>query len=201
MTGGYCHECGAELVGGAQYCSECGAAQEDTGTVTAPGGNNNDQSSSVETQGDESATAELRGPWEPSMKEIAIAFVLSIIPAFILYFEVSMAFGGEPVLLALAGGWVLFGFLFVRHRPLRNMGAAALFWTGILFFTMPFASLVFTIVYAGQQTNEFAQMGGFIGGIFITIIAFVVGVAVGTALYLISRRVEVDIDEVAESTS
>lgn len=118
----------------------------------------------------------------------------ALIPAFGAYMAVSIA-ANNPTGIVFLIALPVFGYLLYQRPTKKAMAGGMSFWLAIEVFLAPFVFLIYTFVFASQETSTTAgQAGAAIGGFFLVIVAFVVGVPVGIVLYIISRRLDVDGD-------
>lgn len=126
-----------------------------------------------------------------NVRNLLVAVVLAFIPAVVLAIELFVAFRDGSAWMFWAP-WAGFTFLLYRQRPLRNKGAAVLFYLAVEAFILPVVMLVSTYVFTSQQEAGLSQLGAAIGGGFLVVVTAVVGFAVGVVLYLISNRLEIE---------
>lgn len=190
----YCPECGEEIDEGLNFCPECGhnltgdtaSAKDDSVEQDTPEGQ---ESPHVEGEPEGEVGRETDGiNWAHAAKATAIGFV----PALGAYMGVSIA-AYQAIGIVLVLGIPIFGYLLYQRPTTKAMVGGASFWLAIEAFLTPLALLIYTFVFASQETMTSAgQAGAAIGGFVMVIVAFVVGFPIGIVLYLISGRLDVD---------
>ena len=185
----YCSSCGAELTEGVAFCSECGE----------PVGDDID----VEEESDKSTeTGTSESPTEPTeqfenesdgihWKRVGMAGGFALIPAFIAYMALSLATGGDPVGIVFFIALPVFGYLLYQRPTAKAMTGGMFYYLAIEFLLSPFVFLLYTFAFASENTSTAAgQAGAALGGFALTVGAFVIGLPLAIALYLVSRRLD-----------
>jgi hypothetical protein len=180
----YCSNCGTEIGEGAAFCSECGEA---VGTESEP-----------ETPTDTTTpnpSAESTGVSEEDQgiqwARVGMAVGFALIPAFIAYIGLSLASGGDPVGIVFFLALPVFGYLLYQRPTAKAMTGGMCYYLAIEFLLSPFVFLLYTFAFASENTATTAgQAGAAIGGFALTIGAFVIGLPLAIALYLVSRRLD-----------
>lgn len=102
---------------------------------------------------------------------------------------VSLASGGDPVGFVFLLAIPLFGYLLYQRRTAKAMAGGMFYYLAIEFLLSPFVFLLYAFAFASENTSTSAgQAGAAIGGFAPTIGAFVIGLPLAIALYLVSRR-------------
>lgn len=122
------------------------------------------------------------------MKRLGAALLLSILPAFGVYFEAGIAVRGV-FLWVFWPALIVFTYLLYQQSSVRNMTASMLYYLAIEIFLFPVIVFISSVVFASQQTGPFAAAGGFIGGFIGVVISAFVAFFLGVVLYLISKSV------------
>jgi hypothetical protein len=124
-----------------------------------------------------------------SPNAIAKAVVFAILPAFVGYFILGLI-ANEPIIASFFVFLGIFTYLFQLVDDTRKQASKMLFWIAVELLIMPFAILIFTVIFAGTTGSAAGAAGATIGGTFLMIIAFVVGVPLAAISYLISTRLD-----------
>lgn len=124
-----------------------------------------------------------------SPNAIVKALVFAIIPAFIGYFIIGLI-ATEPIIASLFILLGIFTYLFQLVEDTRKQASKMLFWIAVELLIMPFTILIFTVIFAGTTGSAAGAAGATIGGTFLMIIAFVVGVPLAAISYIISTRLD-----------
>lgn len=185
----YCSSCGLELTEGAAFCSECGEPVESNASSERES-----EKSTVETTVDsdpeKSNTLENKDDgiqWSRA----GMAGGFALIPAFIAYLALSIASGGDPVGIVFFLAIPIFAYLLYQRPTAKAMIGGMSYYLAIEFLLSPFVFLLYTVAFASQNTmSQAGQAGAAIGGFALTIGAFVIGLPLAIALYLISRRLD-----------
>jgi len=185
----YCPNCGTEIDGGAAYCSACGESVEadvgsesksENSTATAPSSSDTEPTDVLDDEDD-----------GIQWRRVGMAAVFALIPAFIAYMSLSLATGGDPVGIVFLLSLPLFGYLLYQRPTAKAMTGGMCYYLAIEFLLSPFVFLLYTIAFANENTATAAgQAGAAIGGLALTIGAFVIGLPLAIALYLVSRRLD-----------
>lgn len=182
----YCASCGAELDDGVAFCSSCGEPVEDSDD-TEP---SSDASPTEETETESVADAETEAD-RIQWKRVGMAGALALIPAFIAYMALSLATGGDPVGIVFVLALPVFGYLLYQRPTAKAMAGGMSYYLAIEFLLSPFVFLLYTIAFANENTATTAgQAGAAIGGFALTIGAFIIGLPLAIALYLVSNRLD-----------
>jgi len=178
----YCSGCGAELEEGAAFCPECGepVKEDEAGEPTTTPESKTEHTDGT---GDENAGIQ----WT----RVVIAGAFALLPAFIAYAGLSLATGGDPLGIVFFLGIPVFGYLLYQRPTTKAMAGGMCYYLAIEFLLSPFVFLLYTIAFTSGNTSTAAgQAGAAIGGFALTIGAFVIGLPLAIALYLVSRRLE-----------
>lgn len=183
----YCSSCGAEVEAGAAFCSECGEELQ-TGTASGTDEPETADPDTSEEWNDEDLEAKDDGiDW----KHAGIAALFGLVPAFIAYMMVTLATGGDPVGIVFLLAIPVFAYLLYSRTTPKQMAGGTCYYLAIEFLLSPFVFLLYTFAFASQNTTTDAgAAGAAIGGFALTIGAFVIGLPLALALYLISRRLD-----------
>ena len=183
----YCSGCGTELTEGAAYCSECGEpVKHDIRTE-----DNSEKSTATLESSAESTDAVEKNDDGIQWSRVGMAGVSALIPAFIAYLALSLASGGDPVGIVFLLAIPVFGYLLYQRPTAKAMIGGVCYYLAIEFLLSPFVFLLYTVAFAGENTSTAAgQAGAAIGGFALTIGAFVIGLPLAIALYLVSRRLD-----------
>jgi hypothetical protein len=186
----YCSNCGAEMAEGAAFCSECGEA------ISAE----SDPETQTDTTTPETSGESIEEPEEPEVPEedegiqwarVGMAVGFALIPAFIAYIGLSLASGGDPVGIIFFLSLPIFGYLLYQRPTAKTMTGGMCYYLAIEFLLSPFVFLLYTFAFASENTATTAgQAGAAIGGFALTVGAFVIGLPLAIALYLVSRRLD-----------
>lgn len=185
----YCSSCGTEIDESAAYCPECGEALQDNASTK------NRSASTTATSTSESS-AEPTDVLEDEdddihWKRVGMAGAFALIPAFLAYVAVTLASGGDPVGIVFLLAIPVFGYLLYQRPTAKAMAGGMFYYLAIEFLLSPFVFLLYTFAFASENASTSAgQAGAAIGGFALTIGAFVVGLPLAIALYLISRRLD-----------
>jgi hypothetical protein len=185
----YCSNCGSELDEGAKYCSDCGEPVEATASTESDSENSTATSPSVTgAEPTDMPEDEENGiQW----KRVGMAGLFALIPAFIAYMALSIATGGDTVGIAFVVALPLFGYLLYQRPTAKAMTGGMCYYLAIEFLLSPFVFLLYTVAFASENTSTAAEeAGAAIGGIALTVGAFVIGLPLAIALYLVSRKLE-----------
>lgn len=125
-------------------------------------------------------------------KNLGISLVLGFVPTVGLTAELAIGIPIESRLLLwspLAG----FTYLLYRQTPTRNKVGSVLYYLSIEFFLLPMAILFFLFMRSREPNPTGMEWlaGGIVDGIFL-IVAIIIGLCGGIALYLMSKRVIID---------
>lgn len=183
----YCPDCGEEVTNNAAYCEACGSALDEASNES--GGSQIENPGEETTHSDEEEQSRLEGI---NWRHAAAAVVISLIPAFGAYMMISVS-------TDTANGFIFFlaipvlGYLLYRRPTTKAMFGGMFYWLSIEAFLLPVMFLLFTVVFATQETASGAeQAGAAIGGTLMMIVSFIIGIPLGIALYLVSSRLEPD---------
>lgn len=185
----YCSNCGTELDEGTSFCPNCGESLEaDEGTKPDLDSSAATTSSKKDSESDDIVENEDNGiQW----KRVGMSGAFAIIPAFIAYMSLSLATGGDPVGIVFVLTLPLFGYLLYQRPTAKAMTGGMCYYLAIEFLLSPFIFLLYTVAFASESTSTAAgQAGAAIGGFALTIGAFVIGLPLAIALYLVSRRLD-----------
>jgi len=184
-----CPECGTELNEESSYCPSCGFDLPEENQVKP------EENTSI------SSDMDLAGEFEEKDTEskfqsikwghLGKALLIGLLPAIGAYIGVSIA-ANNPMVIVLIVSIPTFGYLLYQRPTAKGMVGGASFWLAIEAFLTPLALLIYTFVFASQETVTTAgQAGAAIGGFIMVIVAFVVGIPVGIVFYLLSNRWDV----------
>lgn len=175
----YCPNCGEEGDADASFCQNCGAELKTDDKTTA-------SDSAAEPTSEGVSESEQTINW----RHAAAAVAFALLPAIGAYLGASIALYkavGIVFVIALPA----FAYLLYKRPTKKAMAGGMCFWLAIEAFLTPFILLIYTFVFASQETATGAeQAGAAIGGFIMVIVAFVVGLPIGIVLYLISRRLD-----------
>lgn len=194
----YCPSCGEEVPSGATFCSECGNSLEKSGESEGesdPSGASPDvdDSGSEKTNNAESPSVNNEDVRDDGRNygRMGKAVAFALIPAFIAYLSLSLASGGDPVGIVFFLALPMFGYLIYQREGAKAMAGGMSYYVAIEFLLSPFIFLLYTVAFASQETaTDAGAAGAAIGGFALTIGAFVIGLPLAIALYLISRRLD-----------
>ncbi len=178
----YCSNCGEEVSADATFCEGCGTEiGSGTDDTEAPAVTGENGESGIDEAPDEGID------WG----HIGAATGIALLPAFGAYMMLSLAANGT-VGIAFILALPVFAYLLYQRPTAKTMLGGMCFWLAVEAFLSPVVMLIYTAMFASQETSSAAgEAGAAIGGTFLMIIAFVVGIPVGIALYLVSRRLDV----------
>lgn len=184
----YCPECGEEVSEDATFCEACGNA------LDSP--NQSDDEAQESNLSEKTATTDQKQETSPddgiNWQHAGAAGLIALLPAFGVYMLFSIAansVSGIVFIIALP----IFGYLLYKRPTKKAMLGGMCFWLAVEAFLSPVVMLVYTAVFAAQETTtEAGQAGAAIGGTILMVIAFVVGIPLGIVLYLASGRLEPD---------
>lgn len=178
----YCPDCGAEVDAGAKFCSDCGMSLD-----SDPDGG--DTAGAIDAETDIEETEEDGGI---NYRRAGAAFLFGLIPALGAYIGVSIALY-DAVGIVLLIAIPVFTYLLYQRRTKKAMLGGVSYFLAIETLLTPLALLIYTFVFASQETTTAAGgAGAAIGGFFLVVIAFVVGVPLAGVLYLISRKLDTE---------
>lgn len=123
--------------------------------------------------------------------ELVIAFGLSLLPAFGLYFMATYI-ADESMGLVFHLGIVGFTVLLYPKDGWRNKVGSMIFYLAIEAFLFPIGVLIVAIDVITGASGAFAQLGAGIGAGIFFVMTWLVSWIVGVVLYLISGRFETD---------
>lgn len=185
----FCSSCGAELDGKEAFCPECGEhIQSDSSVET-------DSGESIDAEPAESDIEPTEASENPDdgiqWTQVGMAGGFAMVPSFVGYIALSLATGGDPVGIVFVLSLPLFTYLLYQRTTAKAMTGGMCYYLAIEFLLSPFVFLLYTIAFANESTSTAAgQAGAAIGGFVITIAAFVIGLPLAIALYLVSRRLD-----------
>ncbi|CCC41908.1 zinc ribbon domain-containing protein [Haloquadratum walsbyi] len=181
----YCSGCGTELSGEETFCPDCGESIDKNNTVET------NLSESADTNPAKIADTSESEDDGVQWKQVGMAGSLALIPAFIAYLALSIATGGDPVGIVFLISLPVFGYLLYQRSTFITMIGGMCYYLSIEFLLSPFFLLLYTVAFASDSTTTAAgQAGAAIGGFALTIAAFVVGLPLAIAFYLVSRRLD-----------
>jgi len=185
----YCSNCGTEIDKEAAFCSACGEPVEanissedksENATTTPP---SESGSEATDIPDDENDGIQ----W----KQAGMATVFALIPSFIAYIALSIATGGDPIGMVFLLALPVFAYLLYQRPTAKTMIGGMCYYLAIESLLSPFIFLLYTIAFTSENTATAAgQAGAAIGGFALTIGAFVIGLPLAIALYLVSRRLD-----------
>jgi hypothetical protein len=177
----FCSNCGAEVDQESPYCSECGS-QVNAGAI------DESESDSPKTKPPNITEDENEGvQWTQAV----IAGVFALVPAFIAYAGLSLAIGGEPMSALFWLGIPVFGYLLYQRPTTKAMAGGMCYYLAIESLLAPLVFLIFTFTFTSEGASTAAeQTGAALGGFALTIGAFVIGLPLALALYLVSRKLD-----------
>lgn len=183
----YCSNCGEEVSEEAAFCEACGA---DLSSDLSDSNDSDESDTTASTSTDTESSVDETTDEGINWKRVGKAIVIALLPAIAAYMLVSIAANevlGVVFIVALA----LFAYLLYQYQTTKGMLGGMCFWLAIEAFLAPVAMLIYTFVYASEETSSAAgEAGAALGGTFLTIVAFVVGIPLGIVLYLVSGRLE-----------
>lgn len=185
----YCSNCGTELDGEATFCAECGEPVEsNAATDSNPENPTEAEQSKVGAEPTDVLESEDDSiQWQ----HVGMAGGFALIPAFIAYMGISLAAGGDPVGIVFLLALPLFGYLLYQRPTAKAMTGGMCYYLAIEFLLSPFVFLLYTVAFTSENaTTTAGQAGAAIGGFALTIGAFVIGLPLAIALYLMSRRLD-----------
>lgn len=185
----YCSNCGTELNEGATFCAECGEPVK--GDATTDSDSENSMTTKQADAGGEPTDVLENEDDGVQWKQVGIASGFALLPAFIAYMAISLASGGDPVGIVFLLALPLFGYLLYQRPTAKAMGGGMCYYLAIEFLLSPFVFLLYTVAFTSENASTTAgQAGAAIGGFALTIGAFVIGLPLAIALYLVSRRLD-----------
>lgn len=182
----YCSNCGEEVSADAAFCEGCGTEiDSEMNETEVPTDRSANGESGIDDNVGESEDDGI--DWSHA----GVAAVIAFLPAFGAYMMLSLAANGA-VGIAFVLALPVFAYLLYQRPTAKTMLGGMCFWLAVEAFLSPVVMLIYTAMFASQETSSAAgEAGAAIGGTFLMIIAFVVGIPVGIALYLVSRRLDV----------
>lgn len=185
----YCSSCGTELEEGAAFCSGCGESVENN--ASTEGVSENSMSTTTLESNAGSVDAMETNDEGIQWARVGMAGVFALLPAFIAYMALSLASGGDPVGIIFLLALPVFGYLLYQRPTAKAMTGGMCYYLAIEFLLSPFIFLLYTFAFASQNTTTDAgQAGAAIGGFALTIGAFVIGLPLAIALYIVSKRLD-----------
>jgi len=173
-----CPSCSEQIDENADFCKFCGAKVE----------GNQDASATSEEKDGQNIRDRVNAI---DGKDLVLSIALAFIPALGLALEFAFSVQqGSPAMFWIP--WIGFTYLIYRHRPLRNKGAAVLFYLAVESFLLPVSVIASTFILVSEQEGGLQQLGAAISSGVVIILAFVVGLVAGIVLYLISNRLEIE---------
>lgn len=127
-------------------------------------------------------------------KQAITAGLLGLIPAIVAFILITIAAGAETLgisilLIALLG----FGYYFYQKPTIKGQASSMFFVLAIEMLLSPLIFLIYTFVFAAEQTTGDAEAAGAaIGGILLIGVAFFIGLPLAGVFYLISRKLDTD---------
>lgn len=123
-------------------------------------------------------------------KLLASGVGLALIPAFIAYILIAIAVNSPSIgIISLILGWIGFSYIFYKKSGVKEQASSMFFVLSIEFLLTPLVFLIYTFVFATEQTAGGAEAAGAaIGGAFLIGIAFFIGLPLAGVFYLFSRK-------------
>lgn len=185
----YCSNCGTEIDEEAAFCSACGEPVE--ANVSSEDKSENATTTPPSESGSEPTNAPDGENNGIQWKQAGMATVFALIPSFIAYMALSLATGGDPIGMVFVLALPVFAYLLYQRPTAKTMIGGMCYYLAIEFLLSPFIFLLYTIAFTSENTATAAgQAGAAIGGFALTIGAFVIGLPLAIALYLVSRRLD-----------
>jgi hypothetical protein len=173
----YCQQCGTELTGGTQYCGDCGSEI----------GTNNESATGVDDHVDSEAEYNHPGENGFAVKHAIFVGLLALIPTIILAIILPGDFGAAGIL-----GLPLFGYLGYKRPTVKSAFGRQSFWSAIMLFMSPIMMIIHTALFIGSETEGTAEeAGAAIGGTVLIVLAFLIGLPLGIAFYLLHSRYDI----------
>lgn len=95
--------------------------------------------------------------------------------------------------IAILAGIPLFAYLGYQRPTTKTMAGRLSFWMAILLFSSPVMMMIYTSVFVSNEAQGTAEeAGAAIGGTVLIGAAFVIGLPLGIAFYLLSNRWDLD---------
>ena len=131
-------------------------------------------------------------------KHLSLKILLALLPALIFWQNYAWMTGNSYMGIGFFMIWILMIWNVYQFTEKNHILERFFRLTEISFFLLPVSALVLTFVIGSKvissSANEFEQAGGAIGtaigGTFITIIAFMVGIAGGIIMHLVTKKYE-----------
>lgn len=128
------------------------------------------------------------------IKKLGSGVGLALIPAFIAYMLVAIAANAPSTgAIFLVLGLMVFSYIFYKKSGIKEQASSMFFVLAIEFLLSPLMFLIYTFVFASENTAGDAEAAGAaIGGIVLVGGAFFIGLPLAGVFYLISRRLGSD---------
>jgi len=134
---------------------------------------------------------------ENMKKHLSLKILLALLPTLIFWQNYAWMTGNTYMGIGFLIIWVLMIWNVFQFTEKNHIFERFFRLTEISFFLLPLSALVLTFVIGSRLSSggsEFEQagtmVGAAIGGTFITVIAFIVGIAGGIVMHLITRKYE-----------
>ena len=125
-------------------------------------------------------------------KQAITAGLLGLFPAIVAFMLITIAAGAETLgisilLIALIG----FSYYFYQKSNIKRQASSMFFVLAIELLLSPLVFLIYTFVFAAENTAGDAEAAGAaIGGILLIGVAFFIGLPLAGVFYLISRKID-----------
>jgi hypothetical protein len=131
-------------------------------------------------------------------KHLSLKVLLALLPTLIFYQNYAWMTGNAYLGIGFIIIWILMIWNVHQFTEKNHILERFFRLTEISFFLLPVSALILTFIIGSRvlssSVNEFEQAGGAIGtaigGVFIIIIAFIIGVAGGIIMHLITKKYE-----------
>lgn len=135
---------------------------------------------------------------QKSKKHLILKILLALLPAILLYFNYALMSSNSMLGLAFLIIWAVMIWSVWQLEEKNSILERFFRLTEIGFFLLPLSSLILTFVFGAQVTSQAgdsfeqagAAIGTAIGGTFIIIISFIVGITGGIVMHLITNKYE-----------
>lgn len=124
-------------------------------------------------------------------RDAVTSFLMALVPGAVAYIELGFA-TREPAFWMLAVPVIGFAYLLYGQRPHRNKLASIFYYLSIMAFLAPVAMLSSAFIFTGEQAGPFETVGAVVAGGVLVLVTALVGLFVGIAFYLISKRMAVE---------
>ena len=131
-------------------------------------------------------------------KHLSLKVLLALLPALIFWQNYAWMTSNSYMGIGFLIIWVLMIWNVYQFTEKNHILERFFRLTEISFFLLPLSALVLTFIIGSKMisssANQFEQAGGAIGtaigGTFITIIAFIIGIAGGIIMHLVTKKYE-----------